>query len=194
MALGTIAAIGSVLISAGSAIADHKSQEDRAEAVRAAAKKARKAEVRDITIRKIEETRAARQQQRRIGEQSDRVQGAARASAAASGVEGMTLDLLLGDIEGSEGRARAVAGTNLDTVLSQLDRMIEGAFAREESRAAGAPEPSLLGTGLRIGGGVLSAITLREQLKGPSIGDRPADQTDPFDPEEIGTTTGGGRG
>lgn len=194
MALGTIAAIATAAVSIGQAVAGHEAQEDRAEATRAAAKRARQAEVTDILMREVEERRAARQQERRVGLQADRAEGAARASAAAAGVEGLTMDLLLGDIQGQEGRAKEVIDTNLDTILAQLDRMIEGAFAREESRANQAPEPSMLATGLRIGSGVLNAVSLYDRTSGPSLPEEPEQVTTDREPEVIGTTTGGFRG
>lgn len=143
----------------GGAIANHQAQKKQAKAVRAAAHRNLRLERRAIAVRQIQEGIATSEQLRDIRLEAERREGSIRASAAASGVQGDTIDALIGDLSGSEGRAaRSIKDTYVAT-LDQLELEKQAADARAAARIAGAPEPSALATGIRIGGAVTETLT-----------------------------------
>lgn len=153
-----------LLIQAGSAVASHKAQADQSKAVARSARRSRILETRDIGFRQQEEGIAASRSRRDLRLQADEMAGEAIASAAEAGVEGRALDMILGEVRGSEGRAAMDIQDQYVATIEQLQRAKEGAFAREEARKAGVPGPSIAATGIRIGGAVTNAFTTFKQL------------------------------
>lgn len=152
----------SFLLSAGSAIAEHKAEQDRADANRRAAREARQRGMADLSIRAIQEDRAAANRADRVRRETRERSGTARASAAASGVR--PTDLLLGDLEASSGEALSLIEQNLRLQDLQIGRQREAVVAQERARVRQVPEPSGLATGLRIGA---AALQLGQDLNRP---------------------------
>ena len=148
----------SLAIEVGSRIADHKAQSDQSDAVEREARRAQTIDRQAISVRQIEEGIAASRQLRDTRREGQQRAGAIEASAAAAGVTGSNVDLLLGDLEGSVGRATADILDSYTASVESLERQKLAVDAAAESRIAGAPAPSNLATGLRIGGAVTNAV------------------------------------
>lgn len=87
------------------------------------------------------------------------LKGKARAEAASSEVAGISVDALLADFSGAEGRANMRNEANLNSSLDQINAERGGLFSKLESARlmAGAPmravnKPSMAGLGLSIAG------------------------------------------
>lgn len=156
-----------LLINVGSEVARYTAQNRASAANARAARAAREAETRDITLRQIEEGIAASRSIQDVSRQATQSSGLAIAAAADAGVSGGSLQALLGDIEAEEGRARSDIVDQYVVTFDQLERMKEGAFAREASRIAGVPRASAVSTGLMIGGSVTNFLTTRRALNRP---------------------------
>ena len=151
-------------IEVGSSIAEHKAQGQRAQATRQEAERARILERRSLAVRQIQESIATSQRLRGVDEEASRREGSIRASAAAGGVSGGALNAILADLEGSAGRSsQDIRDSNVAT-LEQIELEKLGADARAAARIAGAPEPSSLATGLRIGGAITGSLASLKQL------------------------------
>lgn len=154
----------SAVISAGSAIAGHKAQSDAAEENEEAAERARQIEMRALAIRQIEEGQSTSRQLQGVERRTQQSEGLIRASAAEAGVQGGAVEALLGDLGASAGRARQDLLDSYTVTIDQLQREKGGAKAREAARIASVPEPSIVGTGLQIGGIAANYLTQRKSL------------------------------
>lgn len=159
-----IIAGASLLMQAGSAVAEQRAAAERAKANREEAARANIVAQSDISARQREEGARAARQLRDIGLQATGVKGRVRASAAAAGVQGSTVEMLLGDVEGSEGRARADIIDTHTATIEQLQRRRQGATAAAASRANAVPGPSGAATALRIGGAVSRFLYTYDQI------------------------------
>lgn len=156
--------IASAVIQTGSAIAGHKAQSDAAEENEEAAKRARQIETRALAIRQIEEGVATSRRVQGVDRQEDMSRGMIRASAAEAGVEGGAVEALMADLEASTGRARQDLLDSHTVTIDQLQREKMGAKTREAARISSVPEPSIVGTGLQIGGIATNYLTQRKSL------------------------------
>lgn len=154
--LGTILAATQLAVGVGSAILSHKEQADAAETARREAQRALRLAYRDLSIRAMEETTAARQSLLMARRQAGQLRGTARASAAEAGVAGRSADAILADISRGEGEYTQSVQNNLVITLDQIQRLREAAESEAQTRISQYPRPSLLGTALRIGEAGLS--------------------------------------
>lgn len=155
----TAIAVTSLVLSAGSKVAQNRAESERSEAVAKSARRNRLLETREIGFRQTEERTAASRILRDIRIQSEETQGTIRASAAEAGVEGGAVQALLGELAASRGRAEQDVKDSTVATIEQLQRQKEAAIAREESAVAGAPAPSMINTGLSIGGDLTNFLT-----------------------------------
>jgi hypothetical protein len=162
MCAPAVVAGASLLIQAGSAVAEHVAQDRQARDNERRAAEARRTETRDISIRQVEERISSERQIDQVRLQAAQLSGEASASAAAAGVRGASLDALIGTIRGQEGTTVQNIRDQATLTIDQLTRLKESAGVRERGRVASVPRPSLLGTGLRIASaGVDTALTIR---------------------------------
>lgn len=163
-------ALASFALQAGSAIGRHIGQNRAHRANVRAADASYLATAGDIAARLGEETRAAYQMIDRGGVQAQASTGTARASAAASGVGGRSIDLLLQDIERDRLGHRASVTQNLEAIQRQATRSLQGAQAARQSQIAGIPSANPWATGLEIGGAALEygsdQLLLRNRNRG----------------------------
>lgn len=103
---------------------------------------------------------------------ADRSQRAAQSRAAVSageaGVQGNSVNSLIGDIGMTFGRERSNISRNLDNTTNQLVLSGQGVTTNTKSRINQLPRPnppSVAGTGLQLVGGGLSAYNTYEQLR-----------------------------
>jgi hypothetical protein len=117
------------------------------------------------------ELRAAAVEQHIEGNQLALEAGAtAKVAAAEAGVAGVSVDLLLGDIERQGGKFQRATEKNLAMEMAQSERVKRGIGVQLKSRLAGIQKfkgPSLFDTGLRIGADVAGYFTAKEQLDTP---------------------------
>lgn len=152
------------MITAGSEVLSHQAQAQAAEANEEAARRARQDAVESLSIRQVEEGVRASKARREVDRQATTAEGLLNASAAQAGVSGGSLDLLLGDLEGSRGRALQDINDQYTVTVEQLERAKDSEFAIEAGRQAAVPEPSVFATGLRIGGRVTNYLTQRAEM------------------------------
>ncbi len=156
MALPFIVAAAATALKIGSEIASYSGEKKQAAATRRSAEKAYQVSLSDLLARRTEERMSARERilkGRRIATGSASL---ARTSAGEAGVTGRSVDLLIGDIARERGEQAESVRQNLEITERQIGRQERGLRAQMEARIAGAPGPSLLATGLRIGGAATS--------------------------------------
>jgi hypothetical protein len=152
------AAIG-LALNVGSAVLDHKAQNKQANAVKASALESLKLQNNELSIREVQERIAGAQQIEQGNREVQAASGDIKASAAARGIGGLSLDLLLGDVVAQGARFKTSVDQNTEASVSQLERGKDEALAEAHARIAGAPKASNLATGLKIGAAGLNAYT-----------------------------------
>jgi hypothetical protein len=134
------------------------------------------------------EIRAAAVEAHIEGNQLARESGAtAKVAAAEAGVAGVSVDLLLGDIERQGGKYQRAVERNLKMDMAQSERQKRAAGTRLKTRLASIQKfkgPSLLDTGLRIGTDVVGYFSAKSQL-----GDTGADTTVAEKPKGVRIAT-----
>ncbi len=121
-------------VTVGGAVAKHVGKKKSAAAERAAANRDFLAQVVDIQARLREEETATEIQKQDVVREGIESAATARASAGESGVSGLSVDLLLGSIEGQVGTARSRLDLQQDFITSQLRREEEAAEAQRQGR------------------------------------------------------------
>ena len=165
--IGGVMAGIDLAIGIGKAVAGHSAQDQQYRANRDAARSALRLKRRDLAIRSVEETTAARQQEGLAGEQALIASARTVASAAGAGVRGASVDALQDEIQGDLGRFRDSIDYNLTVTLDQIERMRAGAEAEAQARINSVARPGLLNTALQIGGAALDTYGLFRSYKKP---------------------------
>lgn len=129
-----------------------------------------------LSAREIQEREATAGAISDVVRKSTRAQGTARSAAAAGGVSGQSLALLLGDFERNELEYQTNQLRGLKAREEQLVRQRQGVRSETISRIASVPDADLFGSVLRIAGaGAQSAFASR----GPSTSIAPTNSV-PF--------------
>jgi hypothetical protein len=152
-------------VSIGSAAYQHQAQAKSAKNQKAALKEQGETISRNTGIRKVEETNAAAREIVGLNRDTSEVEGLIQTAAGEAGVQGQSLRLLLGDLAGERGRATQAVRDNLRSTRGQLSR--EGAASRRgvQTQLNQVQGPSLVATGLRIGGSLVDVSSIRESRK-----------------------------
>ena len=91
-----------------------------------------------------------------------KARGVARNAAGEAGVTGLSVDALVNDFYGAEGRAVDAVNTNFEierqNILAQMDATYRQTEARINQVQRATP-PSFMGAAVRIAGGALSALS-----------------------------------
>lgn len=153
----TVILVASTAIQIGSAVASHQAQSKQAKANKANALDAMMDTFKDISLQEAQHKEAAAQTLLQADRQAREDEALARVSAGEAGVSGASVDALIGDLAARAGEFKTTQQKNLDWTLSQLDRQRKGAQSTAQSRIAGVPAPSAIGTGLTIAGSGLNA-------------------------------------
>lgn len=167
--LAPVIAGAALAVQVGGAIADHKAQKKQSRATERAARRAQIIERNAISVRQIEEGSAASRRLRDLRLEAEHREGLIAASAGGSGVTGNHVAQLMGDLEGSVGRATVDVMDSYTATLAQLERRKIETDARAQARIEGAPEPSIAATGLRIGGAVTNTLSDYQTLRAAAI-------------------------
>jgi hypothetical protein len=160
--LAGMQAIGAA-ISAGSTLMQYKAQKDNAKAQQRAneinaqnALVSRDAQNRDLLARQDQEREKVVDKKMENMIQAAKARGRIIASAGEAGVySGMSTSHILRDVDRTELRNEQSFDRNMSFVAKQTDRDQEGLQAQYENRVNNQPivqQPSLLATGLQIGG------------------------------------------
>ena len=167
-------AILSGALSIGSTILGASAQNKTDRANKAAAKAALKIQNRDISMRSLQEKIAAAQESAVLNMQAGEATADTAASAAAGNVGGMTVDMLLQDVENTRLSGQGQILQQRDQALQGLDLERSGALATSRGRANQTSRANPFAVGLRIGGGALDAYT-QYRYRNPLIipGDKP---------------------
>lgn len=114
---------------------------------------------RDISLRALQERLAAAQERIQLDAQAKEISGLTEVSAAGGGVGGMTIDMLLQDVENRRLGGQDAITQQLDATLGALDRERAGALvsSRREANQTSAPNP--FAVGLRIAAGGVDAYS-----------------------------------
>ena len=150
----------------GKAIVEHKAQNQAKAANDASALAALKIEDHELSLREVEERIAGNQQIDQATAAVLGAQGDVKANAAANGVTGMTVDMLLHDTERQGAAYKASVDANTEATVAQLERAKDEANANAQSRISSVLGANPLLTGLKIASTGLDFASLK-------IGSRP---------------------
>lgn len=149
----------SAALQIGGAVLDHKKEKKQSNAVRASALESLKLQNEELSLRQVQEKLAGAQAIEQGNLEVGAASGDITASAASRGVGGLSIDLLLNDVLAQGARFKTSVDQNTDASVSALDRDKDAAAAEANARIAGAPGPSALATGLKIGSAGVNAYT-----------------------------------
>lgn len=133
------------------AVADHKAQNDAYAANREATLDALKIKNHELSLREVEERIAGAQQIEQGGLQVLDAKGDASASAASRGVKGLSIDLLLQDLDRQGVVYAGSVDQNTNAAVAQLDREKDAALAEARGRINSQSKANPWATGLKIG-------------------------------------------
>lgn len=156
-AIGVTAAV----VKIGGAVVEHVAQNKNADAVKDSANAALALKDHELSIREVQERIAGSQQIDQGKRQTLDATGDVQASAAARGVGGMTVDLLLNDLTAQGARFTDSVNQNTNANVDQLEREKDAAKAEANSRIAGAPGANPFVTALKIGSAGLDYASTR---------------------------------
>lgn len=167
----SVAVIGSTILTVGSDVLEANAQNKQAKAQKQAALQALKVQDHELSIEEVEARLAGAQQKGQATQEVQAAAGDVRASAAARGVGGATIDLLLNDVQAQGERYKESVDLNTSAQTGSLERQKDQALAETRLRLAGAQGANPLATGLKIGGDLLDGASLfigrRNKAKGP---------------------------
>lgn len=147
-------------IKAVGAVMEHKAQNKAADANKQAALASLKLQDHELSIEEVQARLAGAQQQVQGDEQVRAAEGDISQSAAARGVGGASIDLLLNDVQAQGARFKTSVQQNTDAQVASLDRQKDEALAEAQARIAGVPKANPLMTGLKIGGAAADAASI----------------------------------
>lgn len=137
----------------------YKAQQQQFETNKLLARRSMLEQARQLAMREEQERAAAIDRKMQSNIEAAKVQGRVVASAGEAGVAGMSISNLLADVERTRLNNEGTINRNFDAVMQQgrVDReaLLTQAEGRINSVDSGT-RPSLLATGLQIGGTVLS--------------------------------------
>ncbi len=145
-------AAGSLVIGAGSAIAQNRAQAKASKANQAAALAAMRESWTDIGIMQAQEQESSAMTVFEADRQSRGAKALAAVSAGEAGVSGASVEALLGDIDKKAGEFKTAEKRNLENTLIQLQREKVSQRTVAQGRIASVPRPNAFATGLTIAG------------------------------------------
>lgn len=156
-------------VSIGGVIAGADAQNKQDAANKKSSAAALKVANRDISIRALQERIAATQEAQALNLQAADASAQTQTSAAAGNVGGMTVDLLLQDLNAQRLTGLQRITDQKEDILAGLDRERSGALATSRNRNAQTAGANPLATGLRIAGAGLDLAAQRRSLRPPVI-------------------------
>ena len=149
--------MGSLLVGAGSAVAQNSAQKRAAKNNRAAANDALVATLGQLSLRGSQEALAAAQRRNEVTTQALSARGSLAAAAGYSNVAGNSVAAAEAEVMRAEAASRQVIDANLANVFQQLEASRRSAFVDRDARASGIQGPSNVALGLNILGAGIGA-------------------------------------
>ncbi len=146
----TAIAIGSLVIGVGGQVLKAKSQNDASNANKATALKAMSDSAKDISLQQAEQTAASGRTIYEADRSARSTQALALVAAGEAGVEGLSVEALLGDIDRKRGEFTTTESKNLSMVLDQLQREKVSGRTVAQSRIAAVPKANPFAVGIGI--------------------------------------------
>jgi hypothetical protein len=160
--------VGGAVVKAGSAVADFIGQSKQSAATRRAALAAERQEIGQVNLRQSQEQQSARLSIMEADRQARAADAAARVSAGEAGVQGASVDAVLGDIARQDAEYRTQTNINLQNTLDQLDQQRKAIQTNAHNIIAQNPAPSGLGLGLNLFGAGLDAAGVLIRRNNPT--------------------------
>lgn len=135
----------------------YQAQKQESDAVRQASMQAYENDTTQLTRRQMQEADATSQKLQLSSIEEAQKAAAVEASAAESGVSGISLGNLLADVARTGANNRMTEKTNRDMMLAQLQQEKKGSQAQNQGRINSAPRPSPLSLIAGIGGAAVDA-------------------------------------
>ncbi len=157
----TAVTVAGTAVKIGSEIFGADAQNDAAKANARSAREALRIGEQSLDLRTKQEVAAGSQEVQDVATQAGQAQSDVRASAAAGGVGGMTVDLLLQQIDAEKGLATQRSEDQTAANLAQIESERLGLRAGAQSRINAMPQANPFATGLRIGGHVTDFFDAR---------------------------------
>ena len=161
--------ITAAALSVGSTIASADAQRSQNFQNKKAARDALTVQNRDISIRALQERIAAAQESQALNKQAAEAASLTNVSAAGGNVGGMTVDMLIQDVENTRLEGLDRIAQQSDVTQSGLMRERSGALATSRNRANQTSGPNPFAVGLRIGSGVIDGVTLNRSQRPNTI-------------------------
>lgn len=153
------AIVADVGMKIGGAIVEHKAQNKAAAENEKLALESLRLQDHELSLEEVQ-TRLAGRQQEVQGEQATQAaEGDISQSAAARGVGGVSIDLLLQDAQAQGARFKTGVQRQTDAEAEAITRQKDTALEEAKARIAGVPKASGLATGLKIGGAAADAAS-----------------------------------
>lgn len=114
----------------------------------------------DLQVRRQQETQSASQEIEQNDRRARSALATAEVAADTAGVRGISVDALLADLQGQQGRFTAGVNMQLDNTNMAITQQMRGAATEAQSNLNSIQRPTApdyLGTALRTGAGVLGA-------------------------------------
>lgn len=167
----TSLAIASFALTAGGAVANEVGNRKQQKAVTKAANESYADTLADLVARSGEEGLAASLQRDQNNRDVSSARASATTSAAAAGLTGKSIDLLLNDFDAAGGDANAAVDRNRDARLRQIERQKDQAATYRDNQIVSAPQANPFLTALEIGG---AGVNLATALRARNVGTKGA--------------------
>lgn len=175
--VATQLAAASAAVSTLSAVATYAQQSKSASGQSAATQSAYDSSVSQARNQQVETAQASGAQQSERARQALIETGHLQALANESGTAGGSDDRVTNEANFNAGTDIASIQANTESSQRQIIGSLNGSYAQAQQRSASIVNPSLIGTGLQIAGGALSAETNLKYAGSRASGGVPAVQT-----------------
>ncbi|MDX0194060.1 hypothetical protein GOC06_11305 [Sinorhizobium meliloti] len=170
MCVGAVGlAVAQFAMSAASAVVGYQAEQSAYEAQRQnydnnriASNKAAANQYAALQHRQLQEAKAASLEQQNFNREALQQRSTAKVAAAEGGVTGLSVDALINDFYGQEGRAERTLSNNYQMQADYLRGEMEGVQSQTEGRINSVDQgqkPSFAGAAIRILGGGIDALS-----------------------------------
>jgi hypothetical protein len=146
----TAIAIGSLVIGVGSEVLKANAQNKAAAENKAAALQAMQENAKDVSLQESEQIAQSGRTIYQVDREARATQALAKVSSGEAGVEGVSVEALLGDIDRKRGEFSVAEGKNLGMVLDQLQREKVSGKTIAQSRIAQVKKADPFAVGIGI--------------------------------------------
>lgn len=152
----TAIAIGTLVLTSASAVKSHQAQKKASDATKTEALRAAREASKDISLQQVQQTDASSRTIFEVDRQARSTQALVRVAAGEAGVEGISVEALLSDIDRKRGEFSTTEQRNLDMIIAQLQREKVSGRTVAQGRIAAAPAPSPFNLGVQLAGAGLN--------------------------------------